>query len=112
VRIVPGQATTIGEDRVWLLPRKELVGTLQVLLQARRLLIPRELPHAELLMKELQNFKTKVTLAEQEEAMECWRESKQDDLVLAVGVAAWMGELTLPGLDEKPEAEVTRLIVL
>jgi hypothetical protein len=63
VTIVAGQATTVGEDGVWLLPRKELVGTLQVLLQTRRLLIPRELPHTDLLLKELQNFKAKVTLA-------------------------------------------------
>ena len=95
------KGTLQGNDLV--LPRKELVGVLQVLLQSRRLQIPRTLPHASLLVQELERFKAKVTLAGQKDALEQWRESEQDDLVLAVALAAWVAEKALPGLYDQPE---------
>jgi hypothetical protein len=106
---------TAGHEAAWgegglHLPRKELVGVLQVLLQTRRLHIPRTLSEASLLVRELENFKAKVTLAGGD-TMEAWREGEHDDLVLAVALAAWVGEQALPPLEEPPEDTViTRLV--
>ena len=64
---------------------------LQVLLQSGRLRIARELEHAETLQKELAAFRVKVTAAGNE-TFEARRERDHDDLVLAVALAAWLGE--------------------
>jgi hypothetical protein len=71
-------------------PKKDLVATLQVLLQGRRLAIAKELPDAAVLRKELQHFRVKVTAAANE-TFEAWRERDHDDLVLAVALACWAG---------------------
>jgi hypothetical protein len=76
---------------VWNVPKKELVGVLQVLLQSRRLKIVESLPDAKTLTQELANFKVKVT-ASANETFEAWRERDHDDMVLAVAIAAWCGE--------------------
>ncbi len=76
-------------------PKKELVGVLQVLLQSRRLHVARELPDAATLVRELENFRVKITAA-RNEVFEAWRENAHDDLVLATGLAAWCGEKGLP----------------
>ncbi len=49
------------------------------------------LPDAALLARELSNFQARVTVATLEVNL-TWREGKDDDLVLAVAVAAWEGE--------------------
>jgi hypothetical protein len=79
-----------GELRV---AKADLVGTLQVLLQTRRLQVANELPHARLLVRELENYRPKVILPKADEL--AWRDSAQDDLVLAVALAAWGGERAL-----------------
>lgn len=76
---------------VRLVPRKELVGTLQLLLQARRLKVSPALPEAQTLVAELMKFKAKPTTAT-DDTLESWREGPHDDLVLAVTMAAWEGE--------------------
>jgi hypothetical protein len=75
----------------WHLPNKELVGVLQVLLQSRRLRVARSLPDAAAPVRELEAFRVKVTVAANE-TFEAWRERDHDDLVLAVAMAAWVGE--------------------
>jgi hypothetical protein len=90
VLITAGHATTYGEDGAWHVPKKELVSTLQVLLQGARLKIAR-VPDREVLVKELLAFRVKVTAAGNE-TFESWRERDHDDLVLAVALAAWMAE--------------------
>lgn len=106
-----GPDQTAAEDGI-MPPKKELVGVLQVLLQTRRLHIASALPDAPLLVKELANFKARVSLARNEPA-EDWREGRPDDLVFAVGLAAWAGEQVLPPLEDPPEEPlVTQLIVM
>jgi hypothetical protein len=75
-------------------PKKELVGVLQVLLQARRIKVPPSLPEAQTLVQELLNFRVKVTTSANE-TFEAGRERDHDDLVLAVATATWVGERTL-----------------
>jgi hypothetical protein len=82
-------------------PRQELVGTLQVLLQTRRLQVARTLPEAALLVRELEAFRLKPPTVGGTNP-EAWREGEHDDLVLAVGIAAWLGEQGLPPLHDPP----------
>ncbi len=79
-------------DGHWNVPKKHLVGVLQVLLQGRRLLVGKGLPLAETLAKELTTFKVKVSVQTGNESFEAWRERDHDDLVLAVALAAWWAE--------------------
>ena len=72
----------------WLVPKKDLVTGLQLLLQGRRLAIPAALPEADLLVRELGNFRAKVSLAANPLEAE-WREGQDDDLVLAVALGCW-----------------------
>jgi hypothetical protein len=76
-------------------PKLELVGTMQVLLQTRRLKIADSLPDATILARELEAFRAAPPVLRGESA-EQWRERDHDDLVLAVALAAWVGEQNLP----------------
>ena len=91
IRALP--ALLVGEGG-WHLPKKELVSVMQILLQSRRLQVARQLPMATVLVKELETFRVKVTTSANE-TFESWRERDHDDLVLAVAMAAWVGERAL-----------------
>jgi hypothetical protein len=91
VTITSGHEVTLSEAGEFRVPKKELVGVLQVLLQTRRLRISQALPEAAVLVKELETFQVKITEAANE-VYGAWRAGQHDDLVLAVGLAAWAGE--------------------
>ena len=91
VTITTGQTITKTEENFWHVPKKELVTDLQVLLQSRRLKIARDLPDADILVREMENFKVKITAAANE-VFGAWREGQHDDLVLAVALACWWAE--------------------
>ncbi len=95
ITITAGAAVSQDEDG-YHVPKKELVSVLQVLLQGRRFRVAGALPEAETLRGELQNFRVKITAAGNE-TFNSWRESQHDDLVLAVAMAAWLGENTYHG---------------
>ena len=90
VLITTGHAVTSGTGALHV-PKKELVSTLQTLLQTGRLKIAPELEHAETLRRELLQFRTKITAAGNE-TFESWRERDHDDLVLALAIAAFLAE--------------------
>jgi len=89
ILITAGSHVT-NEAGCYHVPKKELVSVLQVLLQSRRLRVA-NIPERELLVKELLQFKVKVSTAGNE-SFEAWRERDHDDLVLAVAMALWLGE--------------------
>lgn len=91
VTITAGMATTRQEDGSYHVAKKELVSVLQILLQSRRLKVARSLADAEVLVREMQNFRVKIT-ASANETYEAWREGQHDDLVLAVALACWYAE--------------------
>jgi hypothetical protein len=95
ITITGGQEVTRSETKQLRVPKKELVGCLQVLLQTRRLRVAKALPDAAVLVRELETFRVKITDAANE-TFGAWREGQHDDLLLAVALAAWMGEETLP----------------
>jgi len=72
-------------------PKKDLVGAVQAVLQTRRLRIAKGLQLAEALTKELEMFRVTVTAA-RNETFASWRERDHDDLVLALALAVWYGE--------------------
>ncbi len=92
--ITAGQQATTAEDGTRWVPKIELVSCLQVLLQARRLRVAKGLPEAQVLARELQTFRMKVTLASNE--IGAWRENQHDDLVFAVALACWTAEREPP----------------
>jgi len=96
------------EHGYWHVPKKELVSTLQILLQERRLTIAEALPEAAVLTRELLNFKAKITAASNETISADWREGQHDDLVLAVGLAAWLAQREASD-DEEPEVGCGRI---
>ena len=98
VTITGGDTETLSGYGSWRVPKRDLVGNLQVLLQGGRLKIARELTHAENLRAELLNFRVKVNIATGHDSYEAWREGDHDDLVLAAAMAAWKAQ--------KPEFKV------
>ena len=87
-----------GGDRVsqdgmdYRVPKRDLVGTVAVLLQQQRLQIAESLPETPALMHELLNFKVRIDPATAHDAYSSWREQDHDDLVLALALATWWGE--------------------
>lgn len=69
-------------------PKRDLVSVMAVLLEQRRLRIPEALPTRDLLTRELQAFRRRVTPVGND-TYASWREQDHDDLVLAVALAAW-----------------------
>jgi hypothetical protein len=78
-----------GEDRQWRVPKRDLVGILQVAVQGGRFKIAQQLPEASILIKELLNFRVKINLNTAHDSYEAWRENIHDDLVLSVALACW-----------------------
>ena len=98
VTITGGDTETQSGYDSYRVPKRDLVGNLQVLLQSGLLKIARSLEHAETLRAELLNFRVKINVATAHDSYEAWREGDHDDLVLATALAAWKaqkGEFTV-----------------
>jgi hypothetical protein len=76
--------------RAFWVPKLELVSTVQALLQTGRLRIVPRLELADVLRRELLEFRVRVTSSANETFNA--REGAHDDLVLALASAAWLGE--------------------
>jgi hypothetical protein len=94
ITITGGHKATPSETGGWLVPKKELVSVLQVMLQGRRIKVAPTLPEAATLVRELTTFQVKITPAANE-VFGAWREGQHDDLVLAVAIAVWQAERRL-----------------
>lgn len=91
VTVTAGNAAQADELGTWQVPKKDLVGNMQVLLQGRRLKVAPALDQAQTLVTELQQFQLKSVPMTADALVE-WRERPHDDLVLAVAIAAWLAE--------------------
>lgn len=89
VSIHGGEKTTPDGSGGYRVPKRDLVGAVQILLQSERLKISRELPEAAPLRRELQNFRVKIDPRTAHDSYSHWREAEHDDLVLATALAAW-----------------------
>jgi hypothetical protein len=90
VTITSGSSAS-RERGVWHVPKKDLIGNLQVLFQTGRIKIPEGLPETAILTRELLTFRVKITISGND-IFGSWRESEHDDLVLALALAVWFGE--------------------
>jgi hypothetical protein len=77
-------------------PKVELVAVVTRLLESGRLDIPATLPGAKDLATELRNFRARVNNSGRESFEADWRSRSHDDLVLALSIAAWLGEYRQP----------------
>ena len=96
---VPPVAVTItggqmvhGGGRAFNVPKRDLVAAAQVALQSGRLQIAAGADHAETLVKELGDFRVKISVAGND-TYGAWREGAHDDLVLALCIGLWWGDL-------------------
>lgn len=87
VTITAGASVVRADPTTYSVPKRDLAGTLQVLLQAGRLRIARDIPQSDILVDELLNFRVKISLDSAHDRYEAWRESQHDDLVLATALA-------------------------
>jgi hypothetical protein len=85
---IVGGANISEEFGMTRVPKRDLVSVVQVGLQNRTLKIASQLPEAEILSRELQNFTVKITDSAND-VYGAWREGTHDDLVLAVALALW-----------------------
>jgi hypothetical protein len=121
VTITGGDAESRGDRGEYRVPKRDLVGVMQVLLQAGRLKIAAELPEAPILQAELLNFQVKINLDTAHDSYGAWREGTHDDLVLSVALACWWAlrpscsfstlDLTFPTRTEDADAAEWRRIV-
>ncbi len=96
VLIHGGDATT-RDDRGYVhCPKRSLVSTVAVLLQAKRLKFAAGLPHVDTLTKELLSFQVKIDMTTAHDSYGAWREGQHDDLVLALALALWHAERHTP----------------
>jgi hypothetical protein len=95
IQITGGNQVTRDGD-IWNVPKRDLAGVVQVALQSRRLKVAADLPDAQVLVAELQNFRVKISLAGHDSygagTGEEWRVGAHDDLVLAVAIALWAAQ--------------------
>lgn len=85
--VITGGTQVTSENGFLRVPKRDLVGILQVLMQDRRLKIAAGIPEAKTLVSEMQNFKYKLT----DSANDTYaaREGAHDDIVLSVAIACW-----------------------
>lgn len=88
ILIVTG--THVSQDKwgYWHVPKKVLVGSTQVSMQNQALKLPANHPLSDTMVKELRNFKMKVTDAGNQQ-FEAWRSGDHDDLVLMLAQSQW-----------------------
>lgn len=90
---IHGGSTVTEEVRGFRVPKRDLVASVQTLLQNSRLKIAPGMGLAPVLKRELLNFRVRINPATAHDSYEHWREADHDDLVLAVALACWYREL-------------------
>jgi hypothetical protein len=88
VTITGGNVTNYS-DGSWHVPKRDLVGALEVPFHTGQLKVAGDLALWPTLQNELLNFKRKINLKTGHDSYEHWRESDHDDLVLATALACW-----------------------
>jgi hypothetical protein len=97
-KVVPitihGGDTAVRDERGWRTPKRDLIAVTQVLLQTARLKIAPALPEAATLIRELADYRVKISQSGHDSYDA--REGAHDDVVLAVALACWYGERRPP----------------
>jgi len=89
--LVTGGDTVTHEGGYWRVPKRDLVGAVQVPLQDKRLKFAEGLPLAPTLIQEMLNFKVKITESAHD-TYGAWREGQHDDIIFSVMLACWWAQ--------------------
>ncbi|VVB72974.1 Uncharacterised protein [uncultured archaeon] len=89
---IHGGANVSREGDNWKPPKRDLVGTLQVLLQSGRFRVSNKLKLGPILQAEMMNFKVKIDPVTAHDSYSAWRDNEHDDLVLSAALDAWWAE--------------------
>jgi hypothetical protein len=92
VTITGGNEQTQPAHRHFHVPKRDLVSTLLVAFQNRKLLIAKGLLLTDVLATELRNSRAKISIATSHDSYESWRENQHDDLLLAASLAFWWSQ--------------------
>ena len=87
--MITGGNTVTKEGSIHHVPKRDLVSALQVAFQNGTLKIAKGLPEAETLVRELTNFKVKISVSGHDQ-YEAWREGIHDDIVLSAAMGVWL----------------------
>lgn len=87
------------DGRGFRVPKRDLVGSAQVLLQGGRLKIAEGLKEAETLRGELLNFRVKINPKTAHDSYEHWREGDHDDVLFSVAMPCWFRQWYSHNLD-------------
>jgi hypothetical protein len=93
VTITGGRRPAVGGDGGWRVPKRVLVATARAVLSERRLTIPRSLPDAPVLVRELTDFRTRTTKAANKTYSA--PSGGSDDVLMALALALYVAELGL-----------------
>jgi hypothetical protein len=89
VVITGGHEVSVTKEGDYHVPKRDLVNAITVMLQSGRMKISKMLEHADLLRREMENFRVKTDLRTGHDQYEAWRVGEHDDLVMAVALASW-----------------------
>ena len=89
VTITGGNEVHASSSRAYRVPKRDLVGALEVPFHTGTLKVAEGMELWPTLRKELLNFRRKINLTTAHDSYEHWRESDHDDLVLAAALACW-----------------------
>jgi hypothetical protein len=70
-------------------PKKNLITSAAVLFQDRRLELPADLEHRNLLISELRDYRRTVNISTGHASFEPWRDSQHDDLLFLLALCTW-----------------------
>lgn len=85
-----GRLSHEDAEGVWHVPKRDLVSTLQVLLQGAHLTIDARVPHVPRLQRELASFRETITKSKN--VTFGAEQSQHDDIVFGLMLACWHGE--------------------
>jgi len=91
ITITSGNTVNSDGHGGYMVPKRDLISNVQVLLQTDRLKLAKEMPDVDRLVEELLHFQVKITMSGND-TYEAWRHGSHDDMVLALALACWYGE--------------------
>ena len=92
------------QDGGFHVPKKDIASSLQALFGTGRLKVAKGMDLVPDFLKEIENFKVKMTPAGNA-TYEAWREGDHDDIVLSVGLAAWWALFSRPQFQSRNRIE-------
>lgn len=89
---VTGGQHVAGGGLNFRIPKRDMIAAAQIAFQDRRLQIAAGADHAAVLLKELAEFKVRISAAGHD-SYGVWREGGNDDLAFALALAVWWGDV-------------------